>query len=521
MIPTSPQRAQVRGQPVSFFANANLYTIEEGSSHSKSMASSDLNVENGSSRHGSLTALPKWDPPPTPRRTPLSHIQNPKRAFTRPHTRQSSEEAMLEKNTRAQDAERGRNDNDSSGASTPVKKARFRKSRMMFWLILVAVSIILLAIILGAVLGTFLNPKRNTPQPAVTEIPSSNTPTPTSNPNGQTPIPTTSMRLKSLATTGWSVPGSQGYFVVWLFSQNKDGYLDRHTFNSSTGNWIRVTNFAKAKPGTPLTAFSLDAKSTADQLNYNLGSTQYQTSVVYLDDKNYLSEWIFPDNGPAVGTPGTLNKQKYIAIDGTGLASYWPKVMYQGLSGEIREAYFQCGRNDVCWQDIVLDTSEARNGTRLVAVPMANELSVTGLFYQEPDGRVVNYEENTNVSSAVWTNNAFANLIPSNSSVAAFSTVRTGLPNESKLNTYLMWQDKNNTIQVSWTENDKGWRGPITHEALRGANNNTALTCLTGIIPIAAGTELARCYFQAGSSVRQVSFDGSSWSVVGTVPVNF
>jgi hypothetical protein len=115
---------------------------------------------------------------------------------------------------------------------------------------------------------------------------------------------------------------------------------------------------------------------------------------------------------------------------------------------------------------------------------------------------------------------AFSNLIPTDSSVTAFSTRRPG--DAQALNTYLLWQNASGTIQISWSDNDNGWRAPVTYQAFNGAANNTAIACLTGLtfpgFPLAEGTELSRCYFQAGAAVREVSFDGTEWSVVGNVP---
>lgn len=78
---------------------------------------------------------------------------------------------------------------------------------------------------------------------------------------------------------------------------------------------------------------------------------------------------------------------------------------------------------------------------------------------------------------------------------------------------------------MSWTDSDNGWKGPVTHPAFAGADKDTALTCLTGLtfpdFPLQAGTELSRCYFQTGLALREVSFDGESWDVVGVVPIDY
>jgi hypothetical protein len=117
-----------------------------------------------------------------------------------------------------------------------------------------------------------------------------------------------------------------------------------------------------------------------------------------------INEYNFPNSGPAIGQPGSLNQQKYIAHDETQLAFYWPKVIYQGMSGEIREAHFECHRKNECWHDNVLRTTGASNGTRLATAPMRNNESSTGLFYREESGRFVNYKEDNADASEIWAN---------------------------------------------------------------------------------------------------------------------
>jgi hypothetical protein len=92
------------------------------------------------------------------------------------------------------------------------------------------------------------------------------------------------------------------------------------------------------------------------------------------------------------------------------------------------------------------------------------------------------------------------------------------------LDTYLLWQDDTGIVQMSWSGGGGGWQGPVTHAAFTGANRNTALACLTDLafpgFPMEGGTELARCWFQAGDAVREVRLNGNGaeWEVVGNVP---
>lgn len=135
----------------------------------------------------------------------------------------------------------------------------------MLWLIIVVIVLMVIAIILGAVLGTFAHPNpQAAPEPSVTEIPADASPTTAPTPTGggdlhtpRPPEPTSPKGIPALAVTGWNEPGASGYYTTSLFSQDDEGNLSRHTFNSSTGNWTRVSNFAVAKLGTPIAATSM------------------------------------------------------------------------------------------------------------------------------------------------------------------------------------------------------------------------------------------------------------------------
>ena len=212
------------------------------------------------------------------------------------------------------------------------------------------------------------------------------------------------------------------------------------------------------------------------------------------------------------------------------------------MAGEMRGVHYACHEENECWHERVFSTTKASNGTQLVVTPLQNNLSSLGLFYHEKGGRFLEYAEDEEAVGSLWENckltpprrrlgpkilhqaAAFSNLVPPNASVAAFSTTRSTSSTDPKLNTYLLWQDANNTIQMSWTDNDVGWQGPVSYPAFAGAEPDTALACLTGLtfphFPLQSGTELARCYFQTGRALREISFDGDSWDIVGVIHVD-
>jgi hypothetical protein len=91
------------------------------------------------------------------------------------------------------------------------------------------------------------------------------------------------------------------------------------------------------------------------------------------------------------------------------------------------------------------------------------------------------------------------------------------------LNTYVLWQDSSSDIQVNWQDDNSGWKGPSTSPALKGADNGTSITCLTpsawSPFLLQQNWDMCRCYFQVGRALREVSFNGTDWAIIGNVPI--
>lgn len=241
-----------------------------------------------SSRSSGITALPRWDSARYADR-PRLPISFPIRVYSS-HGRKSSKHSqapILEDESNKKKtglrgglaslgADRpGSNGSEWKSSQLPARNGsetrRQRRSRKLIWLVAALIVLLALAIILGAVLGTSIKSGRSSPVtlPQVTEIPAGTLPTPTTTQPTASPTETKTPRsenqLASIAVTGWRVPGSQGYNSIWLFWQNREGYLSRAAYNSSTGNWTRVTNFVKAKAGTPIAAATANFEYYAGQ----------------------------------------------------------------------------------------------------------------------------------------------------------------------------------------------------------------------------------------------------------------
>jgi hypothetical protein len=92
------------------------------------------------------------------------------------------------------------------------------------------------------------------------------------------------------------------------------------------------------------------------------------------------------------------------------------------------------------------------------------------------------------------------------------------------MNTYVLWQDISGTMQVSWQDDDSGWKGPSSFPALSGADNGTAIACLTPnawpLSNLKAQYDMSRCYFQASGLLKEVLYNGSDWMIIGNVPTS-
>lgn len=230
-----------------------------------------MSEDRSSNRTSDLTALPRWESFRTNDR-PRLHIPLPalpKRA----HARKDSRTPILDKDVRTSDLDNGEGSKSyhleriESRAITPVEKRKPRYSRTTLWLVAMLIVVLIVIIVLGAVLGKMAHRRSTVIAPTVTEIPADTTPTPTTSFVATVPSQTIAPthRVPSVAVTGYNVPGSRGYNSVWLFWQDSQGYLSYAAYNSSTGNWTRVTNFAEARKDTPLAASVLNTDWYKDQ----------------------------------------------------------------------------------------------------------------------------------------------------------------------------------------------------------------------------------------------------------------
>jgi hypothetical protein len=220
------------------------------------------------------------------------------------------------------------------------------------------------------------------------------------------------------------------------------------------------------------------------------------------------------------------------------LAAYWPSVIFQDDSGQIQEAYYA----NLGWTQKGLGL-KCQNHSAFIEVPYSINAGREGgekIIYQRDDQKLL-IEERTQLTADLTAcefitcfltldfrdldfshlNNAAgpAITIPSKTAISAFSVPQTSNLTDVVMNTYILWQDSANALQMTWMDNT-GWR-TTTSASLGSPDNDTGIACLTPTIwstsPLQPRYSMARCYYLVNKQIREIQYDGSNWSVVGNL----
>jgi hypothetical protein len=111
--------------------------------------------------------------------------------------------------------------------------------------------------------------------------------------------------------------------------------------------------------------------------------------------------------------------------------------------------------------------------------------------------------------------------MPPETAIGAFSVPRTSNLTDNAMNNYILWQNSTGALQMTWVDDNTGWRTSSTPDSLGIPDKGTGITCLTptiwAIVTLQPEYGMARCYYLVNKQIREVRYDGSTWSVVGNV----
>ncbi|KAK4066247.1 uncharacterized protein Triagg1_8079 [Trichoderma aggressivum f. europaeum] len=399
--------------------------------------------------------------------------------------------------------------------NTPQKNARKR-------LIWIAVGVgVLVVVIVAAVVGGVLGSRHHHDNSSASSSPSSETssasPAPTSS-----PPPSAIYSKSSLSVTGWWETTSS--YNIRLAYQGNDGLLRMIGYSSDDEEWSTVSAYhadPAPKMGTPIAlccynaTFYSGGKATSSN-NYT------QIDIFYQGKQDYINEWIIREQKVPVvtttDTTGTINPKAYKAGPNTRIASYWPSVIFQNEVNQLEEAYFT---TQSVWNHQLLNLSST-NHSALAEVPYwGGRTGSANFIYQRDDQRLF-AERRVNASVAAAAD-APPDTIPSQASIGAFAIPKTTVQ-DSLMNTYILWRNDTGAIQMTKNDDNNGWQTSSTPDALGSPDEGTDIACLTAtnyvVTPIQSKFDMARCYYLVKGKVREVKYDGSTWSVVGDVPLD-
>ncbi|KAF2669635.1 hypothetical protein BT63DRAFT_373088 [Microthyrium microscopicum] len=393
----------------------------------------------------------------------------------------------------------------------PTKPRRKRTLWIVFAVLFIIVAIV--AIVVGVVLGT--RESKDTTKSGSTAGSSSGD------------INTTLLRKNSpLAVTGWRNGSSLN---VRLFYQGDDGNIRMNGYESGSKKWTASPPIDTAKAGTALAASCFNASNFFAAPNATGSSSllYFQIELFYTNNASLIKEWNFNESSDT-GASGSISSLTFRTGASSRMSSYWPSLVFQDDSGTLTEIFYNSSVSQQAWNQRGLGLV-GRNNSGLAEVPLTTNLAQNtntpvdfgmGIFYQRDDFKPFDATRGTNLGA--WSANNLNVSIPQNSSIGSFSVPRAG-DSAKRTNLYVLWQDASGNIQYNWQDDNSGWKGPATSDALKGADLGTSIACLTPTIwpvtDLQPKFDLSRCYYQVGGSLREVQFDGSNWNVLGFVPL--
>ncbi|KAL7935643.1 hypothetical protein V8C35DRAFT_297863 [Trichoderma chlorosporum] len=397
--------------------------------------------------------------------------------------------------------------------SQPQKNAK----RRILWIAVAAVVLVVavVAAVVGGVLGSRHHHNSSAPSRS-----SSSPSSPSSTPSSSSPDAIYSK--SSISVTGWWETLSS--YNIRLVYQGNDEQLRMIGYSSDDDEWSTVSTYQAEPPpkmGTPIAVCCYNSTFYfKDEVNATSNYTQID--IFYQGKQNYINNWIIQEEKVPVerttDTQGNINAEAIRAGPDTRLAAYWPSVIFQNEVNQIEEAYYSIRRS---WGQKLLNLSSL-NHSALVEVPYSGTRSGSANFiYQRDDNQLfAEWRANASVGAAA---DAPPNIIPPQASIGAFAIPKNTLQ-DSLMNTYILWRNDTGPIQMTKNDDNNGWQTSSTPDALGIPDEGTDIACLTAtnyvVAPVQSKYDMARCYYMVDGKVREVKYDGSTWSVVGYVPLD-
>ncbi|UKZ59501.1 uncharacterized protein TrAtP1_000803 [Trichoderma atroviride] len=410
---------------------------------------------------------------------------------------------------------------DGSSNMDNIEGARWSKKqnphRKRLWLIVAAVVLVL--VIVGAVVGGVVGSRSSHKTVAA---PSSSS---TSTPSSSTGAPSSSATASSIdANSGIGVTGwwtSDSDFSIRLAYQGDDSYLHMMQYNSGDDDWSTMTILTNldVKQGSSI-AMSCFNNPVYSNSQPDSDNNFTQIEIFYINDRGYVAEWWMreqqvPEQRTLNGN-GSMSPNAWKAGVGSRFTSYWPSVIIQDDTSQLQEIYYNGS-----WSQNNLGLA-CQNHSAFAEIPVSIKGGLIGaenFIYQRDDQKLF-IEGRKDSTASVSTVTIPAITLPAEAAIGAFSIPRSTASN-SAMNNYILWQNATGAIQMTWEDDNTGWRTSSTPASLGIPDKGTGISCLTPTLwavgSLQPGYSMARCYYLVEGRIREIQYDGSNWSVVGNV----
>ncbi|KAL7932961.1 hypothetical protein V8C35DRAFT_66923 [Trichoderma chlorosporum] len=414
------------------------------------------------------------------------------------------------------------NGQNDIGATKPEDFIERKPRGKRRWLILAGIALLLaiVAAVLGGVLGSRQNHKTSVEKPGA-----SATPEASPKPSNSSDPPSAVYASSGIGVTGWWTGSSS--FTIRLIYQGQDGDLRLMRYHSGDGEWSMLAKLTdtKAKLGTPIAAscFNIPFFFFTPVTSSNNFT---QVEIFYLNEANEMQEFYFREQDSPLPTAQTFNGSGIMSSKGwkaagdSKIATYWPSVIFQDDSDQMQEAYYA----NLTWTQTAVGL-ESLNNSAFAEVPYsvtAGRFGGEKILYQQSDQKLLIEERNN--STDKLNVGAPSITIPANAAMAAFTVPRDSDPTDGAMNTYILWQDSTGALQMTWEDDDTGWRTSTTPTSLGSPDKGTSISCLTptlwAVASLPSNYGMARCYYLVDGNIREVQYDGSNWSVIGNIQLD-
>ncbi|ORY66051.1 uncharacterized protein BCR38DRAFT_172269 [Pseudomassariella vexata] len=230
-----------------------------------------------------------------------------------------------------------------------------------------------------------------------------------------------------------------------------------------------------------------------------------------------------------------MNDYPLVVPNDTNIASYFPYVLSQDADDQLRWTTM-LGQNGShlsapWWVNDTDLNAVGSTGTGMTLLPVRQQyLHSGGIIYRTTNGKLASKIRDSDMdvnADAAWTKGSLSTDIPEDSPIAAF-TVGRPYNSDDQVNTYILYQDALGTVQVVWQDDDSGWKGPETYDAISNAEKGTDITCLTQAawdarrVTVSKEQDMNQCFFQEKGTrrLKEVWFNGTDWNHVGYVPLD-